>query len=577
MVDTVIHNTLTTLQNHNPFALSYTNQTARLADTSLDTNDVYKFAIQVSDDSIWILLSVSPNTWANVAIGTQEVLSASNVGSGADVFYQKTLQDLEFNGIKSENDRLAIALDAVSHDIELTLVEGNIIHQNISGAGSNSHGNIDSHMGATIAHGATGAVVGTTNPQSLSLKTLVTPTIASFVNAGHDHSNAAGGGTVGHGVLTGVSRDQHHTESHSIDSHDTTATGTELNTLVNAGSNALHYHDADRARANHTGTQDIATVDGLTAGSVVFGGATGLLAQDNANLFYDVSSDEFGIGTNTPSWRLSIGSADGSDQVGIHHDNTNAYFKTTDGSFIFITDEGTNTNSLLEVRGKGTGYGQMRLYDQDNAESLEMICTNGQAIIRIAGSSPGNMHLQNLATSDVTFFSNSGAGNTKELRIYGYRALDALRVLSIGTGVDAADTASFDGVSNYLFSGSIITRDSSGDVTFSHDGTNSKNTVSEGSEVVEHGIPVTLADAGSFTLPDATSGRGWFLVGNSEEYATIVWDSNGVVDLIDWSANIATTDTGGKFCFIDSGTQVTVKNNLGSGKKVMFHYNYWTP
>jgi hypothetical protein len=42
----------------------------------------------------------------------------------------------------------------------------------------------------------TGDVVGTSDSQTLSAKTLTTPTIADFTNAGHDHSNAAGGGAL---------------------------------------------------------------------------------------------------------------------------------------------------------------------------------------------------------------------------------------------------------------------------------------------------------------------------------------------------------------------------------------------
>ena len=40
-----------------------------------------------------------------------------------------------------------------------------------------------------------------------------------------------------------------------------------------------------------------------------------------------------GIGTTGPGYKLAIGSTDDSDQIGIYHDNTNAYFKTNDGSF----------------------------------------------------------------------------------------------------------------------------------------------------------------------------------------------------------------------------------------------------
>jgi len=54
-----------------------------------------------------------------------------------------------------------------------------------------------------------GAVVGTTDTQTLSGKTLTSPTIASFVNATHNHSNAAGGGTIDHGALTGLADNDH--------------------------------------------------------------------------------------------------------------------------------------------------------------------------------------------------------------------------------------------------------------------------------------------------------------------------------------------------------------------------------
>jgi hypothetical protein len=72
------------------------------------------------------------------------------------------------------------------------------------------------------------------------------------------------------------------------------------------------------------------------------------------------------------------------------------------------------------------------------------------------GANPnGALELVPDAHANISMFQDAGDSETRELYIHGFRNLDANRSLQIGVGVDAADTASFDGVSNYYFDGNV--------------------------------------------------------------------------------------------------------------------------
>ena len=158
-----------------------------------DTSEGYSVGsrwVDVTGDKEYVCLDDTDGAAVWIETTNQgEFTTASNVGvGGVGLYKQKTGADLEFRSVNAGSSKLSVTLDAGNNEIDLDVIPGNIAHGDLADVGSNTHAQIDTHLGSTSnPHSVTKSQVGLGEVANLKVKLDATgaPTVNNDTSEGY--------------------------------------------------------------------------------------------------------------------------------------------------------------------------------------------------------------------------------------------------------------------------------------------------------------------------------------------------------------------------------------------------------
>jgi hypothetical protein len=215
-----------------------------------------------------------------------------------------------------------------------------------------------------------------------------------------------------------------------------------------AATNSIYYKDDGGTEFDLTaGSFGIGgTVTSATAGSVLFAGAASVLAQDNANLFWDDTNNRLGIGTATPSYPIhvaasaaapryiSIENSSASGDAGLYAANTN------DTTYIQQTVYGSTTSAGNVLGISRAGVAEIQLRPAAGARAIvytsaaQDLVLGTNDVARVYITSGGNVDIGGTGAANKLVVTADGTAGTPAI------ALGATADSNTGFFHPAADT-----------------------------------------------------------------------------------------------------------------------------------------
>ena len=217
-----------------------------------------------------------------IVIGGGQTNTGQNIGvSGIGLYRGKVGSVLQFGNINAGSDKVAITLDSGNDEVVIDIVELNINHQNLSGAGTNTHAQIDTHIADSTLHFTEGSIdhVNILNKGTnthAQIDTHIADATLHFTEGSIDHVNILNKGTNTHAQIdTHIADSTLHFTEGSIDHTNILNKGTNTHAQIDThiADSTLHFTEAS---INHDALTNFVANKHVDHTSVTITGGEGL-------------------------------------------------------------------------------------------------------------------------------------------------------------------------------------------------------------------------------------------------------------------------------------------------------------